>query len=240
MLKNSVLHKNNTRGGANHGWLIARHSFSFANYYNPDKMHFGALRVLNDDIIAAAKGFGMHPHNNMEIITIPLAGELEHKDSMGNTAVIKKGDIQILSAGSGIKHSEYNKSKDSEVQLLQIWVMPNCINITPSYDQISLNVADRYNNLQLIVSPNKTDEGVFIRQNAWFYLADFDTNFTQNYTLKSKGNGVYVFNLKGQLKVNDTLLDSRDGYGVWDVAEINLTAQSRTEFLMMEVPMAGF
>lgn len=238
MINNSVLHKENTRGGANHGWLVAKHSFSFANYYNPDKMHFGALRVLNDDIVAAGKGFGMHPHSNMEIITIPLAGELEHKDSMGNTAVIKKGDIQILSAGTGIEHSEVNKNSDKEVRLLQIWVLPNVKNIKPSYDQITLNVADRQNKLQQIVSPNKNDEGVFIQQNAWFYLADFDAGITHNYTLNNEGNGLYVFNLSGQLKVNNVVLDARDGYGIWDVKQIEITAQSNTEFLIMEVPMA--
>jgi quercetin 2,3-dioxygenase len=240
MTSNSVLHKENTRGGANHGWLVAKHSFSFANYYNPDKMQFGALRVLNDDIVAAGKGFGMHPHSNMEIITIPLAGELEHKDSMGNTAVIKKGDIQILSAGTGIEHSEVNKNSDKEVRLLQIWVLPNSKNSTPFYDQITLNVADRHNKLQQIVSPNKNDEGVFIRQNAWFYLADFDAGITYNYTLNKAGNGLYIFNLNGQLKVNDTILDTRDGYGIWDVKQVEITAQSQTEFLIMEVPMAGF
>jgi quercetin 2,3-dioxygenase len=240
MKNNSVLHKENTRGGANHGWLVAKHSFSFANYYNPEKMHFGALRVLNDDIIAPGKGFGTHPHNNMEIITIPLAGDLEHKDSMGNTAVIKKGDIQLLSAGTGIAHSEFNKNSDKEIRLLQIWILPNSKNTVPYYDQVTLNLADRHNKLQQIVSPNKNDEGVFIQQNAWFYLANFDAGFSQHYTLKLSGNGIYVFNLSGTIMVNNVELNARDGFGIWDSSSIAITAQSEAEFLIMEVPMMGF
>jgi len=237
---NSVLHKENTRGGANHGWLIAKHSFSFANYYDPEKMQFGALRVLNDDIVAPSKGFGTHPHSNMEIITIPLAGDLAHSDSMGNTTIIKKGDIQILSAGTGIEHSEFNKNTDKEVRLLQIWIMPSSRNTTPSYGQISLNVADRLNKLQLIVSPIFSEKSLLIKQDAWFYLADFDTNYSHTYTLNMERNGVYIFNLSGQLLVNDTVLDARDGYGVWDVKQIEFTAKTKTEFLIMEVPITGF
>lgn len=237
MNEQTVLHKANTRGGANHGWLIANHSFSFGNYYNPDRMHFGTLRVLNDDFIAPGKGFGTHPHDNMEIITIPLEGDLEHKDSMGNTAVIKKGDIQILSAGTGISHSEFNKNNDKPIKLLQIWVYPNVKNIEPSYDQISLNLADRHNKLQQIVSPNKEDDGVYINQNAWFYLANFDANFASNYIIKSLNNGVYIFNISGDLTVNNVELNTRDGFGIWDVDSIILSAKTNTEFLIMEVPM---
>ncbi len=237
MSEQTVLHKANTRGGANHGWLVANHSFSFGNYYNPDRMNFGCLRVLNDDYIAAGKGFGTHGHDNMEIITIPLEGDLEHKDSMGNTAVIKKGDIQILSAGTGIQHSEYNKNTDQPTKLLQIWVLPQLRNIEPSYDQISLSLADRHNKLQQIASPNKDDEGVQINQNAWFYLANFDADFSTTYDIKSPNNGVYIFNISGDLTVNNVELNTRDGYGIWDVVSITLNAKANTEFLIMEVPM---
>jgi redox-sensitive bicupin YhaK (pirin superfamily) len=200
-------------------------------------MHFGTLRVLNDDFVAAGKGFGTHPHDNMEIITITLEGDLEHKDSMGNTAVIKKGDVQILSAGTGIEHSEYNKNVDKPVKLLQIWVYPNIKNIEPSYNQISLNVANRHNKLQQIVSPNNTDEGVFINQNAWFYLADFDADYATNYVIKSAKNGVYIFNISGDITVNNVALQTRDGYGIWDVENLIITAQTKAEFLIMDVPM---
>lgn len=238
IMKNSVLHKADTRGDANHGWLHSKHTFSFANYYNPERMHFGVLRVLNDDTVAGGMGFGTHPHDNMEIISIPLSGDLEHKDSMGNIAVIKNGDIQVLSAGTGIQHSEYNKNKNEEVKFLQIWVFPNKRDVTPRYDQITLNLADRKNKLQQILSPNATDAGVWIHQNAWFHLADFDKGTTTEYTFKNKGNGLYVFNLKGELKINDQILNTRDGLGIWDTNIVSITAQSDSEFLLMEVPMS--
>ena len=168
-MTNIVLHKADSRGDANHGWLHSKHTFSFANYYNPERMNFGALRVLNDDTVAAGMGFGKHPHDNMEIISIPLSGDLEHKDSMNNVTVIKSGDIQVMSAGTGIQHSEYNKNIDAEVKFLQIWVFPNKNNVTPRYDQITLNMADRKNKLQQILSPNPNDAGVWIHQNAWFH-----------------------------------------------------------------------
>lgn len=237
IMENTVLHKAETRGNANHGWLQSRHTFSFANYYNPERMHFGVLRVLNDDVVAPGMGFGTHPHDNMEIISIPLEGDLEHKDSMGTTSVIRKGDIQVMSAGSGIQHSEYNKNQDQEVKFLQIWVFPNQRNVTPRYDQLTLNLEDRKNKLQQILSPNTDDEGVWIHQNAWFHLGDFDVGMSQEYRIKAQGNGIYVFNLKGQLKVNDIVLDSRDGLGLWDLEKIDITAESDAEFLLMEVPM---
>lgn len=182
--QNMVLHKANTRGVADHGWLNSHHSFSFANYYNPDRMHFGALRVLNDDVVAAGMGFGTHPHDNMEIISIPLEGDLEHKDSMGNVAVIKNGDIQVMSAGTGIQHSEYNKNSDRLTKFLQIWLFPNKKNVTPRYDQISLKKEDRKNKLQQILSPNEHDEGVWIHQDAWFHIGHFDKDTGSDYQLK--------------------------------------------------------
>lgn len=232
-----MLHKADSRGNANHGWLHSRHTFSFANYYNPERINFGALRVLNDDIVEASMGFGTHPHDNMEIISIPLEGDLEHKDSMGNVAVIRHGDIQVMSAGTGIFHSEYNKNKDRKVKFLQIWVYPNKRNVTPRYDQITLNLEDRHNRLQQILSPSADDEGVWIHQNAWFHLGRFDKEFTTTYQLKAKGNGVYAFVLNGEVTVNDQPLASRDGFGIWDIETLTIKAGSDAELLLMEVPM---
>jgi redox-sensitive bicupin YhaK (pirin superfamily) len=237
-MENFVLHKAATRGHANHGWLDAHHTFSFANYYDPERIHFGALRVLNDDIVDPGMGFGMHPHDNMEIITIPLEGDLEHKDSMGNTEVIRQGDIQVMSAGTGVYHSEYNKNKDKKVKLLQIWVFPNKRNVTPRYDQITLNADDRKNKFQQIVSPNPEDAGMWIHQDAWFNLGVFDAGREQQYKLHDTQNGVYAFVIKGSVTVNGQALDTRDGIGVWNTEELNIiTLQPDTELLLMEVPM---
>jgi len=236
-MEQSVLHKADSRGDANHGWLHSKHTFSFANYYNPDRMHFGVLRVLNDDTVEAGMGFGTHPHDNMEIISIPLEGDLEHKDSMNNVALIKNGDIQIMSAGSGITHSEYNKNRDKRVKFLQIWVFPNQKNVTPRYDQITLKEEDRHNKLQQIVSPDPDDAGVWIHQDAWFNLGKFDKGTSTEYKIKHEGNGLYVFNLSGKLQVNDQILDTRDGYGIWDTDTVKITANSDSEFLLMDVPM---
>jgi redox-sensitive bicupin YhaK (pirin superfamily) len=237
-MENTVLHKAATRGQANHGWLNARHTFSFASYHKPDRMNFGVLRVLNDDEIAAGRGFGTHPHDNMEIITIPLEGDLEHKDSMGNTAVIRNGDVQVMSAGTGIEHSEYNKNKDALLKLLQIWIFPNKRNVKPRYDQVTLNLQDRHNRLQQVLSPNAEDEGVWIHQDAWFHLGKFDKDFATTYKIKKEGNGVYAFVIAGDVEVADTLLNVRDGFGIWNVAEISIQAKSQgAEILLMEVPM---
>ncbi len=234
----TVLHKANTRGVANHGWLKSYHTFSFAGYYNPERIQFGALRVLNDDTVSGGMGFGEHPHDNMEIISIPLEGDLEHKDSMGNTAVIRKGDIQVMSAGTGIYHSEYNKNKGEQVKFLQIWVFPNKRNVTPRYDQITLNEADRKNKLQQILSPNEADEGVWIHQDAWFHMGNFDKDVAANYTIRKPGNGVYAFVLKGQFRVNGIDLDQRDGLGLADLEQFDLQALTGdAEILLMEVPM---
>ncbi|UUC47421.1 pirin family protein [Flavobacterium cerinum] len=236
-MENIVLHKADTRGNANHGWLQSFHTFSFANYFNPERVHFGALRVLNDDTVAAGMGFGTHPHDNMEIISIPLEGDLEHQDSMGNKTVIKKGDIQIMSAGTGVRHSEYNKNKDKEVKFLQIWVFPNKRNVAPRYDQIALNESERHNTLQQILSPNPDDAGVWIHQDAWFHMGKFDSGVQQDYTFKKEGNGLYIFVLKGAITVNDQALNTRDGLGIWDIDKVTITATSDAEFLLMEVPM---
>jgi hypothetical protein len=236
-MTNSILHKAATRGDADHGWLHSRHTFSFADYYDPDRVHFGMLRVLNDDFVAAGQGFGTHPHDNMEIISIPLEGDLEHKDSMGNVSVIKRGDIQVMSAGTGITHSEYNRNKDKPVKFLQIWVIPNLRNVEPRYDQITLNVSDRHNKLQQILSPNPDDVGVWIYQKAWFHLGQFDKGFSSDYVLKEKGNGVYAFILSGDVTINNQELNSRDGFGIWDVDKLSIEANTDAELLLMEVPM---
>jgi hypothetical protein len=237
IMKNAVLHKANTRGYANHGWLEARHTFSFANYYNPERVQFGALRVLNDDIIAGGMGFGTHPHDNMEIITIPLEGDLAHKDSMNNAETIKFGDVQVMSAGTGILHSEFNPNADRRTNLLQIWVFPKVRNVTPRYQQITLNVADRKDKLQQILSPNATDDGVWIHQDAWFHMGNLSANTTVDYQLHLKNNGLYIFVIKGTIKVGEQELNARDGYGIWNFDSLTLTATSDAEILTMEVPM---
>ncbi len=234
-----VLHTSASRGEADHGWLYSRHTFSFANYYNPERIHFGALRVLNDDVVEAGKGFGTHPHDNMEIISIPLEGDLEHKDSMGNVAVIRHGDVQVMSAGTGITHSEYNKNSDKPVKFLQIWVFPNKRNVTPRYDQITLNPSDRINRFQQILSPDPDDAGVWIHQDAWFHLGKPENGITLDYTIKKNGNGVYAFVLSGEVDIEGHLLTARDGIGMYDTDRITVAAKSDgAEVLLMEVPMA--
>ena len=236
----TVLHKANTRGNADHGWLHSRHTFSFANYYNPDRMHFGALRVLNDDEVAGGMGFGTHPHKNMEIVSIPLLGDLEHRDSMGNTTIIKEGDIQVMSAGTGVSHSERNKNKDRPVKFLQIWVMPNQQNIPPRYDQITLNPKDRVNRLQQILSPDSNDDGVWTYQDAWFHITKLDAGKSLEYTCAKTENGVYVFVLEGSLTIAEQFLARRDGYGIWETESFVFKAEETATVLFMEVPMTGF
>lgn len=233
----TVLHKAETRGHADHGWLDSHHTFSFASYRNPDRYHFGVLRVLNDDRVAPGKGFDTHPHENMEIISIPLQGDLEHKDSMGNVAIIKQGDVQVMSAGTGIYHSEYNRNTDREVKFLQIWVFPNKKDVKPRYDQITLKDAHLKNKLFQILSPNRDDDGVWIYQNAWFHLGNLEKGHSEIYTLKAKNNGVYAFVLEGDLTIEDHQLHARDGLGLWETEQIKITADNDAKVLLMEVPM---
>jgi redox-sensitive bicupin YhaK (pirin superfamily) len=233
-----VVHKANTRGHANHGWLNAHHTFSFANYHDDERVHFGVLRVLNDDIVAGGMGFGTHPHDNMEIITIPLSGDLEHQDSMGNSSVIKQGDVQVMSAGTGIHHSEKNHNKDKEVKLLQIWVFPNKQNVTPRYGQISLNPADRKNKWQQIISPNENDAGLWVHQNAWFYLTSLDAGKEVEHNLNINDNGIYIFVIEGTVSVNTHLLEKRDGIGITGAKKISVKASTNAEVLLMELPMS--
>ena len=236
-MKNTLLHKANTRGNANHGWLNAFHSFSFGSWYNPERVQFGTLRVLNDDTIAAGMGFGEHPHDNMEIITIPLEGDLAHKDSMGNAETIKTGDIQVMSAGTGVRHSEFNPNADLQTKLFQIWLFPKTRNVEPRYQQITLDKSLQKNDFAQIVSPNTDDEGVWIHQDAWFYLSDFDQNFSKKLSLKKEGNGFYIMNIEGEIEVNGEKLAQRDAIGIWETAEIEIKANTKAKFLVMEIPM---
>lgn len=232
-----VFHPSDSRGHADHGWLNTHHSFSFANYHNPQKMNFGVLRVLNDDSVAPGRGFGKHPHDNMEIVSIPLEGDLEHQDSMGNTSVIKQGDVQIMSAGTGVFHSEYNKNEDKDVKFLQIWVFPQERNIEPRYGQKSYPVGDRKNQFQTVVSP-EDDHAVTINQQAWFSLGNFEAGKKNAYQIKRKGNGVYVFLLEGIATIDGHKLNKRDAIGVWDTNEINVEFSEDSELLLIDVPMA--
>ena len=232
-----AFHAAETRGNANHGWLNANHSFSFANYHNPERMNFGALRVLNDDTIAAGMGFGTHPHENMEIITIPLEGDLEHKDSMGNIGVINEGEIQVMSAGTGVHHSEYNKNADQAVKVLQLWVFPKKQNVTPRYDQMSVRDLKKPNDFYQVLSPNSEDAGMWVHQDTWFHLGEFDVEKSLDYTIKKPGNGVYVFVIQGSFNVEGENLKKRDAIGIWDTETINFTAQSQSKVLLVEVPM---
>lgn len=233
----TILHKANTRGHANHGWLDSWHSFSFAGYYNPERIHFGALRVLNDDTVAPGMGFGRHPHDNMEIISIPLEGDLEHQDNTGTKQVIRKGDVQVMSAGTGIQHSEKNKNDDQQVKFLQIWVFPNERNVKPRYDQKTFSDEDKKNKLVTIVSPMGENEGVNIHQNAWFSLTNLDKDKEVTYAWKNKENGVYAFLLEGDVTINDVVLNRRDGLGISEIEELKIKANSNAELLLMEVPM---
>ncbi|WP_149277305.1 pirin family protein [Pareuzebyella sediminis] len=234
-----ILHKADTRGIADHGWLKSYHSFSFAQYYNPERENFGVLRVLNDDEVSPGMGFGTHGHSNMEIISIPLEGDLEHKDSMGNTAIIRQGDIQAMSAGTGVRHSEKNKSKDQKVKFLQIWIIPNKANVAPKYDQITLTKTSLQNRFQQIVSPDPDDDGVWIHQNAWFHMGEFDNGAQESYTFKENENGLYIFLLEGQCKVAGQSLQRRDGLGVWQTDTLDFSFMEDSKILLMEVPMAN-
>lgn len=231
------LHKADTRGSANHGWLKVNHTFSFAGYYNPERIQFGALRVLNDDIIAPGKGFDTHPHDNMEIITIPLKGDLRHKDSMGNEGVISEGEIQVMSAGSGIQHSEYNANQDKEINLLQIWVFPNRKNVNPRYDQVSIKELEKENELFQIVSPDKNSAGAWVHQDTWFHLGNLKANSSINYQLKGKNHGVYLFVIEGNIKIGEIELKKRDGIGISDINKIDIELLEDSKVLLMEVPM---
>lgn len=232
----TVLHKSNTRGGANFGWLDSKHTFSFGRYYDPDRIHFGALRVLNDDIVEPGMGFGSHPHDNMEIVSIPLHGDLEHKDSTGNTEVIRSGDVQIMSAGSGITHSEYNHSKIDQVNFLQLWVFPKMENIEPRYEQKTFSPEDRQNKIQTVVAPDD-DSAVWINQDAWFSLIDLEANYSIEYPFHKEGNGVYAFVIGGDVNINGVDISLRDGLGISKTDKVDIKASSDSKLLLIEVPI---
>jgi redox-sensitive bicupin YhaK (pirin superfamily) len=232
----TILHKAAERGHANHGWLDSYHSFSFAHFYDPAKVHFGALRVLNDDTVKAGYGFPKHPHDNMEIVSIPLSGDLEHKDSTGRHEIIKQNDVQIMSAGSGIAHSEMNANKDKEVKFLQVWVFPREQNITPRYEQKTFKPEDRNNKIQTVVAPDDKD-AVWINQDAWFSLGKMDKDFAATYSIKNNGNGVYVFVLEGEVTINSEKLGKRDALGIWDTDKLDILANTNAEILLIDVPM---
>ncbi len=232
-----TFHPSAARGEANHGWLHAKHSFSFAQFFNPERIQFGALRVLNDDVIAPGMGFGTHPHNNMEIITIPLEGALEHKDSMDNIGVVAVDEIQVMSAGTGVSHSEYNKNKDQPLNLLQLWVLPNQQNVVPRYDQKNIKSLKKTNALYPVISPNHDNTGMWIHQDAWFHLGDFNQKTTVPYSLHKQGNGVYAFMIEGRASIEGESLEKRDALGVWETEGFSITAEKNSRILLVEVPM---
>jgi redox-sensitive bicupin YhaK (pirin superfamily) len=232
-----IIHKADSRGYFDHGWLKTHHSFSFGSWYDPNRMGFGKLRVLNDDIVAPKQGFGTHPHDNMEIVSIPLKGELAHKDSTGHEEVIRPNDVQVMSAGTGIRHSEYNYSDAKSVNFLQIWILPDGRGHEPRYDQKSFNPAERKNKFQAVVTPNKENGSLWLNQDAYFSLVDIDEGNSLEYSLHAKGNGVYFFVIDGDIKVADEKLGKRDGIGIWETNKISIQAISTSQILLIEVPM---
>ena len=235
----TVFHPSSQRGKANHGWLNSRHSFSFANYHDSSKMNFGLLRVLNDDVVSGGQGFGQHPHENMEIISIPLSGDLKHEDSMGNKTVIREGEIQVMSAGTGIFHSEYNAHKEQPVEFLQIWIFPRSQDVPPRYDQTELNDLHLANTLHQVLSPNPSDQGVWIHQDAWFHIGTFDEGIETVYPIKKEGNGIYAFVLEGSFDINGQRLEKRDALGIWEILELSIRSLDlNSRLLLIDVPMA--
>lgn len=232
-----IIHSADSRGQADHGWLRSQHTFSFAGYYDPTRMGFGKLRVVNDDVVAGGGGFGTHSHDNMEIISVPLSGALRHKDSMGNTHVIRHGEVQIMSAGTGLSHSEYNDSVTDAVNFLQIWVLPRETDIEPRYGQLTFHPIDQYNKFQLVVSPDNTGETIWINQDAYFSLGEFDQGKRVRYKVHTPGNGVYVFVIEGEIEIADERLHSRDAIGLTELEDVTITAQADSRVLLIEVPM---
>ena len=234
----TIIHAADKRGHANHGWLDAHHSFSFASWYDPAKIHFGALRVLNDDIVQGGMGFGRHPHDNMEIITIVLEGALEHKDSMGHTQQIVPDEVQVMSAGSGITHSEYNPDATNRANLLQTWIFPNEKNVQPRYDQRTFPAGERINNLQALVSPiGKEDAGLKIHQDAWIYRTTLEEGKSLTHTLHSKGHGAYIFVIDGKVTIGEQALGKRDALGISETDTFDISADKTSDVLIFEVPM---
>lgn len=232
----TVLHKNNSRGHANHGWLDTHHTFSFAGYYDPGRTRFGSIRVLNDDVVTGGHGFGTHPHSNMEIVSIPLKGALEHRDSTGRHKVIRTGEVQIMSAGTGIQHSEYNASKEKEVNFLQIWILPEKNNIEPRYDQKDFNLEEIHNELVNVVAPDNP-AALWINQQAWFHLGRYEAHQETSYHLKDEENAVYVFVIEGEAEINGKLLQKRDGIGITETTDVRINPVTSCYFLLIETTL---
>lgn len=236
---NLTLYRSDSRGKADFGWLKANFSFSFGSYFNKDNIQFGLLRVLNDDTIAAGAGFGTHPHDNMEIVTIPLEGGLKHRDSMGNEGVISFGEVQVMSAGSGVRHSEMNASTREQAKTLQIWVFPQLQNVEPRYDQKSFDFESNRNKFVNVVCPYDKKEGdaLWVYQQTWFTIGLFDGGQSISYKINRKGNGVYLFLIEGEIKIGDTALSKRDAVGITDLDELEINVQQPAKILLIEVPM---
>lgn len=232
----TTLQKSAERGHANFGWLDSHHSFSFGHFYDPEKINFGVLRVLNDDVVSGGRGFGTHPHDNMEIVSIPLKGDLEHEDSTGTKAVIKENDVQIMSAGTGIQHSEKNHNPSEKVNFLQIWILPKEKNIKPRYDQKTFDPELRQNMWQVVVAPDE-ESAVWINQDAWFSLGNFSKDLEFTYDLKKQGNGIFLFVIEGSVVADDMALNKRDSLAITDAERLNLIATDNTELLVIDVPM---
>ena len=230
-------HPANKRGGSYHGWLKSKHTFSFADYYDRARVGFGVLKVINDDHIEGGHGLSSHSHRNMEIVSIPLSGTLLHKDDMGNESVINSGEIQIMSAGTGIVHSESNASLEIPVKFLQVWIEPNEKNVTPRYQQVSLVKLLNRNQFNQVLSPSMHDAGVWLYQNAWFSVGEFDAGVTQIYTLNDTDNGVYVFVISGSVVIDSNVLQPRDGLGITEMDKFTMDVISKAQVLVMEVPM---
>ena len=234
---NKIIHRSNERGSADHGWLKVNHSFSFSTWYDPNKMNFGALRVLNDDQVAPAMGFGQHPHDNMEIITIPLSGSLRHRDTLGNTGDIKANEIQVMSAGTGIQHSEINPSQDEWLRLFQIWIIPKERNVAPRYEQLDYSNLDLSNNFVQLISPNADDEGLWIHQDAWIHMTELDQSTKKTYEMKKPGNGLYLMVVEGEVNIAGDILSDRDAIGISDITDIEIEPIKNSKLLLIEVPM---
>ncbi len=235
----TIYHKANSRGKADHGWLKSYHSFSFANYYEPSRMGFGQLRVLNDDIVQPKMGFGTHPHQNMEIISIPLSGALSHKDSMDNKRAITVGEVQVMSAGTGLQHSEFNDSKTDEVNFLQLWILPQEMGVTPRYEQKQFDQSKRENQFQTLVAPknNKIDEALWIHQDAYISIGNFEAAQTVDFSLNSTQHGVYIFLLEGEIVIDNHTLSTRDAIGIWETQQVEISIKENSKILTIEVPM---
>ncbi|MDH5542774.1 MAG: pirin family protein [Nitrospinota bacterium] len=232
-----ILYRSHTRGYADHGWLRSYHTFSFADYHNPERMGFGLLRVFNDDVIEPAQGFGMHSHRNMEIVSVPISGELRHEDSMGNRYVIKKNEIQKMSAGSGVMHSEYNNSETEPANFLQIWILAKDMNIEPFYGQKSFEESEKANRLQIVASPDEREGSIWMNQNSFLSLANLDAGMPLEYKMMRPGNGVFAFVISGESEIDGERVGPRDAIGILETETIRITAKEDSEFLFIEVPM---